>query len=255
MARPIKHNADYFSHDNNMRYDPKIRTLVAEYGGDGYMVFCYALEFLTGKDYFKYKWNDANLKKMAHDFGMNKDRVNEIINYLVDEVELLQFEDDFLICERLIERMAPLLSRRKNKESLNKRNNNTVNDEKTELMQPETHKVKESKEKESKIEKRKEQDPDNSTEQYTRAMKALQKITVDRYFQPNTQDFCYSKVSHICNLYKLSYKECADKLEKINVTGKPIGYIFGIFKNESLKNPDIKLLPPEIKEVLGQIKT
>ncbi|MBL4705443.1 MAG: DUF4373 domain-containing protein [Flavobacteriales bacterium] len=44
MARPLKNNADYFSHDNNMRNDKKILAVRRKYGSDGYSVWCMILE-------------------------------------------------------------------------------------------------------------------------------------------------------------------------------------------------------------------
>lgn len=47
MARPQKNNADYFSHDNSMRNNRKIKALRTKHGVFGYGVWCMLLEYLT----------------------------------------------------------------------------------------------------------------------------------------------------------------------------------------------------------------
>jgi hypothetical protein len=84
-------------------------------------------------------------------------------------------------------------------------------------------------------------------------MRELQRITVNNLGEPNTQDFCYSKVSHICNTYGITYKECADKLKTVTAKGKKVGYVFAIFKNESIKKPNINKIPLDISNAISDI--
>ena len=56
MARPIKNNADYHSHDSNMRNDIKIKALRRKYKLAGYAIYNMLLEVLTNAEYFEYEW-------------------------------------------------------------------------------------------------------------------------------------------------------------------------------------------------------
>ncbi|GHV28882.1 hypothetical protein FACS1894176_11540 [Bacteroidia bacterium] len=47
MARPKKENADYFSHDKEMRNNPKLKYIRNIFNLEGYAVFCMLLEYLT----------------------------------------------------------------------------------------------------------------------------------------------------------------------------------------------------------------
>ena len=51
MARPKKRNADYFSHDRDMKDHPKVKAIRKRYGSfKGYALWCFLLERLTGED-------------------------------------------------------------------------------------------------------------------------------------------------------------------------------------------------------------
>lgn len=47
MARPIKNNADYFSHDIGMRNDMKIKALRRKYGLVGYASYVMLIEIIA----------------------------------------------------------------------------------------------------------------------------------------------------------------------------------------------------------------
>ena len=111
MARPIKNNADYFSHDSDMRDDPKIKTLRRKYGLEGYAIWSMLLEVLTDSERFKYKNDDLSMEILAGDFDINKQKLIEIINYLV-KLELLNNGDNYLECNQLTKRFSALISNR-----------------------------------------------------------------------------------------------------------------------------------------------
>ena len=113
MARPTKHNADYFSHDTIMRDDPKIKALRRKYSHTGYSIWNMILELLTSKEYFEYEWNDLNVELLAPDFDIDADELDEIIQYCI-KIGLLQITNGYLHCEKLTFRLEEtLLSRRK----------------------------------------------------------------------------------------------------------------------------------------------
>ena len=104
MARPTKHNADYFSHDVIMRDDPKIKALRRKYSHTGYSVWNMLLELLTSIEYFEYEWNELNIELLAPDFDIDAENLNEIVNYCI-KIKLLQLTNGYLHCDRLTFRL------------------------------------------------------------------------------------------------------------------------------------------------------
>ena len=161
MARPTKHNADYFSHDTMMRNDPKIKALRRKYSHTGYSVWNMILELLTSNEYFEYEWSELNIELLAPDFDIDADELNEIVQYCI-KLNLLQIKNGYLHCEKLTFRLEEtLLSRRKDYCSNNaKRNsvivvNNPINVDINPQSKVKESKVKESKVKESKVKENK----------------------------------------------------------------------------------------------------
>ena len=113
MARPKKDNADYFSHDADMRNDAKIKAIRRKFGIEGYGVYLMLLEILTDKDFFKVGWDDLNIELISADIEIDPNKLKEIVNYLVDILKMFTIKDDFLYCEKLISRFDSLLSKRK----------------------------------------------------------------------------------------------------------------------------------------------
>ena len=113
MARPIKHNADYFSHDCNMRNDMKIKALRRKYKHIGYAAYIMMLELLTENDYFEIEWNEMSIELLTPDFDIDAEELTEIIDYCI-KLNLFQFTNGYLHCDKLTERLEEdVLSRRK----------------------------------------------------------------------------------------------------------------------------------------------
>ena len=126
MARPTKHNADYFSHDTMMRNDPKIKALRRKYSHTGYSVWNMILELLTSNEYFEYEWSELNIELLAPDFDIDVDKLNDIVQYCI-KLNLLQIKNEYLHCEKLTFRLEEtLLSRRKDYCSNNARRNSVI---------------------------------------------------------------------------------------------------------------------------------
>ena len=158
MARPKKNNADYFSHDADMRNDAKIKAIRRKFGVEGYGVYLMLLEILTDKDYFRLEWNDLNVELISADIEIEAKLLIDIVDYLVNILKMFTIEDNFLYCKKLILRFDSLLSKRKrdintktSELSTTKTPNKIVIDDEN----PQS-KVKESRVKESKLNKQKE---------------------------------------------------------------------------------------------------
>jgi hypothetical protein len=113
MARPTKHNADYFSHDVIMRDDTRIKALRRKYSHTGYSVWNMLLELLTSIEYFEYEWNELNIELLAPDFDIDAEQLSEIVDYCI-KIKLLQFTNGYIHCDRLTFRLEEgVLSKRK----------------------------------------------------------------------------------------------------------------------------------------------
>lgn len=162
MARPTKNNADYFSHDADMRNHRKMKAIRAKFGLEGYAVWNMLLEVLTDAEHFKIEIDEVEVELLAGDFGIESEMLNEMINYFT-RLKLLQDEGGMLVCNSLIDRMQPLLDKRerqkkyakskKGSENSKKQVNdveNSVNDVENPQSKVKYSKVKESKVKHSK---------------------------------------------------------------------------------------------------------
>lgn len=112
MARPKKDNADYFSHDRDMRNDNKIKAVRRKYKAEGYAIWNMMLEHLTDCDFFEYKYTDLNIELLSGDFDVEPERLKEIIEYFI-LLELLVVENGTIKSLKLINRFESLLNKRK----------------------------------------------------------------------------------------------------------------------------------------------
>lgn len=118
MARPKKHNADYFSHDADMRNDPRIKAVRRKFSHVGYAVWNMLLEVITDNDFFTVEWSEIDIEILAGDFDVTPDELQDIVDYCV-KLGLLQIErrlnengHDILTCAKLKERFSELLTKR-----------------------------------------------------------------------------------------------------------------------------------------------
>lgn len=147
MARPIKDNADYFTHDADMRDDPKIKALRRKFKIAGYGVWCMLLEAITDSDNFRLK---VDLEIIAGDFDVDTDFLQQVMQYCI-QLDLLQTNETctLLWSKTLDNRFEALLSKRKRGRielSTSKTPQNGIID-----VDSTQSKVKESKVKESKV--------------------------------------------------------------------------------------------------------
>lgn len=162
MARPKKYNADYFSHDCDMRNDVKLRNIRRKFGHEGYSLWNMILEFLGDCDYFEYEWTDMNIELLEPDFDMDADRIKEIVNHML-HLGLLQIKHGYITSEKFSQRLSDTLTPKRSDFSMENsmitqlevsfRTENLVNSNGNTQS-----KVKESKEKKSKVDKSKEEE-------------------------------------------------------------------------------------------------
>lgn len=112
MARPKKNNADYFSHDNDMRNDDKILSVRRKFGHEWYSIWNMLLEKLCKSDWFIIDVDNISLELLSWDFMIEPDKLSQIIDYFV-YIKLIVKKDEKIYSQKLIDRFAWLLSKRK----------------------------------------------------------------------------------------------------------------------------------------------
>jgi hypothetical protein len=113
MARPVKHNVDYFSHDCDMRNDIKIKALRRKYKHLGYSIYIITLELLGDTEYFQIKWDDSNIELLTSEYDCDADELKEIINYSI-QLDLFKIDYGYLHCPKFTKRLEDtVLLRRK----------------------------------------------------------------------------------------------------------------------------------------------
>lgn len=149
MARPIKNNAEYFSHDADMRNDLRIKAVRNKFGLEGYGIYCMLLEILTDSENFKFKYDELNIELVSADMGVDSSVFKTSVDYMI-KIDLLQLADNnlYLTCRTLENRFSALLSKRKRQRIGVIDDDNPQNDT---LSSAKIHKVKKSKVKERKI--------------------------------------------------------------------------------------------------------
>ncbi len=111
MSRPQKNNADWFSHDTDLRNHRVIKVARNKFGFEWYAIFCMFLELLADSDEFKMQFTDKEKQVIAADFGLQEERLQEVLDFYL-EFELLQREGDVVFCQHLLDRMQALLKKR-----------------------------------------------------------------------------------------------------------------------------------------------
>lgn len=114
MARPSKNNAEYFSHDADMRNDLKVMALRRRFSHKGYAVWCFFLEALTDAEYFELNYDEVSQELLAADFDVTVEDLRAIVDYC-QKIGLLQISSDNMIySEAHQRRFASLIEKRKN---------------------------------------------------------------------------------------------------------------------------------------------
>ncbi len=153
-GRPDKQNADYFSHDNSMRNDKKLKAVRARFDLRGYAVYNMILESLSEADLLMIRNDELEIEMMAGDFGIESEELNKLLDYF-KKIKLLKITKNLIFCPQLDGRLKPIFDKR-NKDLLQLRVNyckiNSINVTEIHNDSTEKHRVKESKVKESKEE-------------------------------------------------------------------------------------------------------
>lgn len=121
MARPKKNNADYFSHDNSMRNDDKIKAVRRKFWLEWYAIWCMLLEKLTESDNFEIILDDISYELISWDFEISSDLLKNIVDYLI-LLKLLIKENNIIYSNWLKERLQSVIDKRnRNRDNISDR--------------------------------------------------------------------------------------------------------------------------------------
>jgi hypothetical protein len=136
MARPKKNNMDYFSHDNGMRNDRKIKAVRARFGLQGYAVYNMLLELLAEADCLIIEWNATEKELIAGDFGITAETLTEMVEYFIS-IDLMNRQNGWLYSKTFDER-SELLFNKRTSDLLSLRSENGINLSETPISETET---------------------------------------------------------------------------------------------------------------------
>lgn len=110
-GRKIKSNAPWFSHDNNMRNNKRVKALRTKFPVSGYSFWCMFLEVLCGSDDIRFERNDMEMLLLSGDLSLQDD-IDEMMDFCI-KVGLLQVDGDMVFASELDDRLSPMFDKRK----------------------------------------------------------------------------------------------------------------------------------------------
>jgi hypothetical protein len=110
-GRHSKQNADYFSHENNMRNDKKLKAVRAKFDLRGYAIYNMILESLAESDLLMIENSELEIEMMAGDFGIDSEELNKLFDYF-KKINLLKVTKKFIWCPQLDSRLKPIFDKR-----------------------------------------------------------------------------------------------------------------------------------------------
>jgi|GEM_PF-2663878 len=160
MARPIRNNAEYFTHPAGFRNDRRVKAIRAQMGAAGYGLMLMLLEALTDADYTQLNTEELEVELLAGDFGVSATEINSLLQAAEKFGLFTRNEAGNLICPELNKWLEPVFDKRNRARNSPKADPTAVSV--TETLVPVTEstqsKVKKSKGEESKGEESKEKD-------------------------------------------------------------------------------------------------
>jgi hypothetical protein len=112
MGRPIKYDAEYFSHSVHLRDDLKNKALRKKHGLIGYGVYLMILETLAGSPLIQLELTELQYEMLSGDFDIEVIDLAQIIEYSI-HLNILQLDNGMLRSQILDDSLTQLFSHRK----------------------------------------------------------------------------------------------------------------------------------------------
>lgn len=112
MARPTRHNAEYFYHPADFRNDRRVGAIRARLGLAGYGLLLMLLEVLTDADHNRLDTDEVELELLAGDLGVSVTEIDSLLQ-IAEKVRLFaRTEAGLLHCPELDKWLAPVYEKR-----------------------------------------------------------------------------------------------------------------------------------------------
>lgn len=112
MTRPQKNNAEYFSHDSDMRDDPRIKAVRKNFKHTGYSIWNMLLEYLTDCENFEFEYSELTMELLSGDFDIEIEELKRIFEYLL-KLKLIVNDNGTIYSIQHKKRFESLISKRK----------------------------------------------------------------------------------------------------------------------------------------------
>jgi hypothetical protein len=112
MARPIRHNAEYFYHPASLRNDRRVKAIRARLGLTGYALLVMLLEVLTDADDTRLDTDEMEMELLAGDLGVSVTEIDSLLQIAEKVGFFARTEAGLLHCPQLDEWLAPVFEKR-----------------------------------------------------------------------------------------------------------------------------------------------
>jgi hypothetical protein len=112
MARPVRHNAEYFYHPASLRNDRRVKAIRARMGLAGYALLVMLLEVLTDADDTRLDTDEMEMELLAGDLGVSVTEIDSLLQIAEKVGFFARTEAGLLHCPQLDEWLAPVFEKR-----------------------------------------------------------------------------------------------------------------------------------------------
>ncbi|GAB2959128.1 hypothetical protein GCM10027048_27990 [Hymenobacter coalescens] len=112
MARPARLNADYFTHNADLRNDRRVKAIRTALGPAGYGLFHMVLEALTDADHTALDTSDLEVELLAGDFGVSATEIHSLLQFAEKVGYFGRNDAGLLICPELNKWLEPVFEKR-----------------------------------------------------------------------------------------------------------------------------------------------
>ncbi len=112
MARPTRHNADYYTHDADLRNDRRVKAIRTKFGAAGYGLLHMLLEALTDADHTQLDTDPLEIELLAGDFGVSATEIHDLLQFGESIGYFTRNETGLLGCPELSKWLEPVFEKR-----------------------------------------------------------------------------------------------------------------------------------------------
>jgi hypothetical protein len=205
MARPSRNNADYFTHDADLRNDRRIKAIRSEFGPAGYGIIIMLLEMLTDADHTQLCTDGVELDLLAGDLGVSVTEINSLLQLAERIGYFTRNEAGNLTCPDLNQALEPVFDKRNRSRVVAQtaRERQSVTTTPVSVTETPQSKVKESKVKDTKVSKAK-KPVDSVPRQFYRDNVSLTEKEYGKLVEEKGQAFTERCLDKLAN-YKLAH--------------------------------------------------